>query len=96
MRPQIAIGDRILINPEMPIPDDTRPVHGITDTTVAGQPIIAPALPPATAHARGRPPLAAPTFYLTARPRLCSAATWPCRLAVPDLRPEGLVSQEST
>jgi len=96
MGPQIAICDRILINPEMPIPDAARPVHGITDITGAGQPIIAPALPPATAHARGRPPLAAPTFHLTARPRLCSAATWPCCLAVPGLRPEGLVIREGT
>lgn len=56
----MAIGDRILINPEMPIPDNARPVHGITDTTVTGQPIIAPALPPATARARGRPLLDVP------------------------------------
>jgi hypothetical protein len=45
---------------------------------------------------RGRPPLAAPTFHLTARPRLCSAATWPCCLAVPGLRPAGLVIRECT
>ena len=55
---EITEREGLLVNPQMPVPEESRAIHGITDEELAGAPVFAEVLPHVMKLLKGRLPVA--------------------------------------